>query len=181
LSAGTDRARYLPREDTYLLRDALAPFGGGSCLEIGFGTGVVLESVSGRFALAVGTDIVALEDARMARSRGMDLVLADKATPFRDGVFDIVFFNPPYLRSAKIEDAATDGGPLGVDVPISFLVEGLRVSKEEGTIVALVSSEGDVESFLLHCENLGLEVESIAKKGVFFETLSVLTIRRRQS
>jgi len=178
LAPPAGRPRYLPAEDTYLLRGALEPFSGESCLEIGFGSGVVLASVSGRFRLAVGTDVVALEEARLASGPLVELVLADRATCFRDGAFDLVFFNPPYLPSWPIEDKAVDGGPTGVEVPVSFLEEGLRVLREAGTIVALLSTEGDPESFLSHCENLGLAVEKVTEKRLFYETLSVLTIRR---
>jgi release factor glutamine methyltransferase len=170
--------RYLPAEDTYLLRDALERFKGDSCLEMGFGSGAVLESVSGRFGLAAGTDVLPLEDAKLALRAPLQLVLADRATCFRDGVFDLVFFNPPYLPSETIEDEAVDGGPTGVEVPVAFLGEALRVLREDGTIVALLSNEGDLESFLSHCGNLGLEVDSITEKRLFYETLSVFTIKR---
>jgi len=178
LATRSGRARYLPAEDTYLLRDALKPFSGDSCLEIGFGSGVVLASVSGRFRMAVGTDLVGLEDARLALSPRADLVLADRAKCFRDGVFDVVFFNPPYLPSGPIEDEAVDGGPTGTEMPISFLEEGLRVLREEGTVVALLSTEGDTQSFLSHCSNLVFGVESATEKRLFYETLSVFTIRK---
>ena len=172
------RARYLPAEDTYLLRDSLEQFSGESCLEIGFGSGAVLEGAAKRFKLAVGTDVMGREEARLALGSGGDLVLADGAKCFRDGAFDLVFFNPPYLPSAKIEDVVVDGGPTGTEVAVSFLEEAMRVLRDEGTVVALLSDEGDVGAFLSHCHNLGLAVESIAEKRVFYETLSVFTIRK---
>ncbi len=79
------RPRYLPSDDTRLLKQALASRRGGSCLEIGFGSGAVLASVSVRFRIAVGTDVMGLADARLARSPSVDLVLADRARCFRDG------------------------------------------------------------------------------------------------
>ena len=178
MAPNRERARYLPAQDTYTLRDALVPFSGDSCLEIGFGSGAVLASVSSRFGLAVGTDIIGLREARLALGPRVELVIADRATCFRGGVFDLVFFNPPYLPSGPIEDETVDGGPTGVEVPLSFLEEGLRVLKEDGTMVALLSSEGDPESFLSRCSILGLAVELVAEKRLFYETLSVLTIRR---
>jgi release factor glutamine methyltransferase len=176
--ASAGRSRYLPAEDTRLLREALQPFKGESCLEIGFGSGAVLATVSSRFALAVGTDVSSLDEAKLAAGKDYQLILADRATCFRGGVFDLVFFNPPYLPSGQIVDEAVDGGPTGVEVPITFLEEALRVLKAGGTIVALLSSEGDMASFLDHCSNLGLSVESVIEKRVFYETLSVFTIRR---
>ncbi len=161
-----------------MLREALKPFSGDSCLEIGFGSGAVIASVAERFGLAVGTDIISLEDARLALGPRAELVLADRATCFRDGAFDLVFFNPPYLPSGPVEDEAVDGGPTGIEVPIAFLEEGLRVLRRDGTILALLSNEGDLKSFLSHCSILGLEVESVSEKRLFYETLSVLTMRR---
>lgn len=170
--------RYLPAEDTYLLRDALEHAGGGCCLEMGFGSGAVLSSVSARFGLAVGTDLLSLGDAKLAMRPPLQLVLADRAMCFRDGAFDLVFFNPPYIPSSQTEDRAVDGGPTGVEVPSLFLDEGLRVLKEDGMIVALLSDEGDVGGFLSRCRELGLEVERIAEKKLFFESLFVFRMRR---
>jgi release factor glutamine methyltransferase len=172
------RPRYLPAEDTDLLREALASRGGDSCLEIGFGSGALLAGVAGRFALAVGTDIIGVEDAKASRAESVDLVLADRAMCFRDGVFDLVFFNPPYLPSERIEDAAVDGGRRGTQVPVSFLQEALRASKQAGMVMVLLSDAGDVGSFLEHCRSLSLYVEPIAEKRLFYEKLVVFNIRR---
>jgi HemK-related putative methylase len=173
-------ARYLPAEDTYLLRDALRSRSGRACLELGFGTGAVISSLSEKFQLAVGTDIVGLGAARLARSDRVDLVLSDRANCFRDGCFDLVFFNPPYLPSALEEDSAVDGGTAGIEVPISFLEEGLRVLGDEGTIMALLSDSGDVQSFVRHCVGLDLLVEQVAQAKLFYESLVVLKITRNK-
>jgi release factor glutamine methyltransferase len=170
--------RYLPAEDTHLLREALATCGGDSCLEIGFGSGALLAGVAGRFRLAVGTDILVLEDAKQSRTESADLVLADTAKCFRDGVFDLVFFNPPYLPSDRIEDASVDGGSGGTQVPISFLREALRVMKEYGTVMVLLSEAGDVGSFLEYCRSQSLYVEPVGERSLFYEKLVVFKIRR---
>ncbi len=172
------RPRYLPAEDTDLLRRALATDRGDTCLEIGFGSGALIGGVAESFRLAVGTDILEVEDAKMSRGGAVDLVLADTAKCFRDEVFDLVFFNPPYLPSEGIEDAAVDGGIRGTQIPISFLREALRVSKEKGTVMVLLSDAGDVGSFLEHCKGLGLYVEPVAEKSLFYEKLVVFKIRR---
>jgi len=172
------RPRYLPAEDTHLLREALAACGGDSCLEIGFGSAALVAGVAGRFRLAVGTDILDLGDAKQSRTASVDLVLADTAKCFRDGVFDLVFFNPPYLPSDRIEDAAVDGGRGGTQVPISFLREALRAVKENGTVMVLLSDAGDVGSFLEYCKSLSLYVEPLNERNLFYEKLVVFKIRR---
>ncbi len=171
-------SRYLPAEDTYLLKEALGPASGDSCLEIGFGSGAALADVAERFRLAVGADVIGIEDARLARGPRMDLVLTDRARCFRDGVFDLVFFNPPYLPSGRIEDRTVDGGRSGVEVPLSFLEEALRVLKGGGSAMVLLSDEGDVDAFVARCKGMGLSVEQAAEKRLFFERLVVFRIRR---
>jgi release factor glutamine methyltransferase len=171
---------YLPAEDTLLLRKALEGFKGDACLEIGFGSGVVLRDMAARFRLAAGTDITGLEESESARSPGIDLVLANKATCFRDQVFDLVFFNPPYLPSQGIEDKAVDGGRGGIEVANSFLEDGLRAMKTDGAVVALMSDKGDLRSFVDRCEKSGAEIEEIAQEKLFYERLVVFKIRRRR-
>ena len=58
------------------------------------------------------------------------LILADAASCFMDGCFDLVAFNPPYVPSGKIEDVAVDGGAEGTEVALRFLEEALRVVEE---------------------------------------------------
>jgi release factor glutamine methyltransferase len=178
LGPRVEPSRYLPAEDTRLLGEALEPWRGDSCLEIGFGSGAVLAGVSGRFRLAVGTDVIGVEEARLARSPLMDLVLTDRAGCFRDGVFDLVFFNPPYLPSGRVEDDAVDGGRGGMEVPFRFLGEALRVLKRSGSVIVLLSDKGDLDSFVSRCGGAGLSVERVVEKRVFFERLVVFRLHR---
>jgi len=175
---GTPEGRYLPAEDTYLLRDAARGLSGGACLEIGFGSGAVISSLSDRFGLAVGTDVLRLDQARLAKSAGVDLVLADRASCFKDRSFDLVLFNPPYLPSEAVEDAAVDGGRSGTEVPRAFLEDGARVMKPRGKLLALVSDSGDVDAFLARGRELGLSAGRVAETRVFFENLLVFKMER---
>lgn len=177
---GRPGSRYLPAEDTHLLRDALARYSGEACLEIGFGSGTLVSTLSRRFGLAVGTDVQQLGEAKIARSPGVDLLLADRAGCFREGSFDLVFFNPPYLPSQGIVDRTTDGGRGGIEVPLSFLEEALRVLRRGGEIVVLLSREGDVEGFLERCARMGLEADVVAERRLFFENLAVFRLKRRE-
>jgi release factor glutamine methyltransferase len=181
MGASGARSRYLPAEDTRELSKALESFSGGACLEIGFGSGAVLKGVSKRFGLVVGTDVIGLEDSKRARSPGIDLVLADAATCFRDEVFDLVFFNPPYLPSEGIVDAAVDGGRGGIEVATSFFEGALGAVKKDGVVVALMSDAGDLRSFVDRCEEAGAEVEEIARKKLFYESLIIFRMKRLSS
>src|SRR5271154_1181607 len=110
---------YLPSEDTATLARTLRSYRGGRCLEIGFGSGAILQSLIPRFETVIGTDILSIAQAVAAKGEA-EVVLADRATCFREGVFDLVVFNPPYLPSETIEDRTVDGGKGGLEVPLAF-------------------------------------------------------------
>ena len=100
--------------------------------------------------MAVGTDVLSLAQAVAAKGDA-EVVLADRATCFREAVFDLVAFNPPYLPSEGIEDRTVDGGKGGLEVPLAFLEEGLRVMKPDGRAVLLLSDEADLTEFKRVC------------------------------
>ena len=169
---------YVPSDDTALLIRVLSVTGGGRFLEIGFGSGAVLQTLQPRFSAVIGTDIASLGQARVAKGSA-EVLLADRASCFKDGTFDVVAFNPPYLPSGPIQDATVDGGRGGVEVPILFLDDALRVLKAEGRILVVLSDHGDVEEFVSHCLALGLSVREAARARLFYESLVVYEIRRK--
>jgi release factor glutamine methyltransferase len=173
-------AVYAPAEDTAALSRVLRSYHGGKCLEIGFGSGAVLQTLVPNFDLVVGTDLTSVSEASVARGEA-EVVLADRATCFMDATFDLVASNPPYLPSDGIGDRTVDGGKGGLEVPMRFLEEALRVIKPDGRIVMLLSDEADLEAFKRTCSERGLTVEEKQKTGVFFEELVVYEIRRGQT
>jgi release factor glutamine methyltransferase len=173
------QSRYLPAEDTELLIRALRGSRGGSCLEIGFGSGAVVSSVAKRFDLAAATDLIDIEQGAMAKADGVDLVISDRARCFRDASFDLVFSNPPYLPSESVDDRAVDGGLGGVEVPARFVQEAKRVLKRDGEIFILLSDRGDLSGFKSQCESIGLSAETIATRKLFYEELVVFRLEKR--
>lgn len=168
---------YLPSEDTATLARVLRSYRGERCLEIGFGSGAVLQSLVPRFGLVVGTDILSVSQAIEANG-GAETVLADRATCFRPETFDLVAFNPPYLPSEGVEDRTVDGGRGGLQVPFMFLEEALRVVKQRGVIVLLLSDEANLDDFRRRCEEMGLRVQEKEREGLFFENLFVFEVSR---
>lgn len=167
---------YSSSEDSALLREAVRGYRGGSCLEVGFGSGANLPQLCEQFERVAATDI--LQSERVKGSSCVELVFADRATCFRDSSFDFVVFNPPYLPSESIDDPAVDGGKGGIEIPMSFLDEAVRVVRKSGRIVFLLSSECDLEEFEEHCRRLGVRTRLIRKKRMFYETLSVYEGRK---
>jgi release factor glutamine methyltransferase len=93
------REPYLASEDSALLRSALGAYSGETCLEIGAGNGGNLLSLSERFDMVVGTDVVR-PDMDDWKEKGPSYVLADGGSCLKDAAFDLVAFNPPYLKTA---------------------------------------------------------------------------------
>jgi methylase of polypeptide subunit release factors len=86
-------------------------------------------------------------------------------------VFDLVAFNPPYIRAAVV-DRAVDGGE-DLEIPRKFLRDALRVAKPTGKVLFLLSDEADIREFEAICSEKGLRVWRVARERGFFEELSV--------
>ncbi len=162
---------YLASEDSALLRGALRGRTGNAALEIGAGNGGNLVELAAGFRLAVGSDIVrpSMRDWRMV---GADFVLTDRGACFRDGVFDLVTFNPPYLPSGSVEDVAVDAGA-GDAVPLGFLGEALRTASGFGRIVMLLRGDSPIKEYELKAAHRGFVVRRIAGLKMFYERLDV--------
>lgn len=161
--------QYLASEDSALLRRALEGRSGERFLEIGAGNGGNLAQVADRFHLAVGTDLVRpiMTDWKGA---GANFVVADGGSCMRDGVFDLVAFNPPYIPG-PIEDRAVDGG-LSLEVPKKFLREALRAAKRGGEVVFVLNDEAELEEFHRIALGRGFRLRPLASKKLFFEELT---------
>ncbi len=162
---------YTASEDSSLLRRALSEYSGRTCLEIGSGNAGALIELSESFAIAVGTDLVrpAMMDWRRA---GVAFVLADGASCLRSSTFDLVAFNPPYIVEAVEADRAVEGGE-GLEIPLMFLREALRVVKPDGKVVFLLNDEAELAKFREVCNGSKFRLERVASRRVFFEELSV--------
>jgi methylase of polypeptide subunit release factors len=165
---------YLSSEDSALMRRALGGRTGERCLEIGAGNGGTLVHLAKRFALALGTDVVkpAMTDWKGA---GANFVLADGASCLRDGTFDLVVFNPPYVK-ADVEDRAVDGGR-SLEVPMRFLDDALRAVKRGGEVVFILNDAADEGEFRAAAARRGFGLRRLVSQRVFFEELTVFSAK----
>ena len=167
---------YLASEDSALLRRSLGGRSGERCLEIGAGNGGNLVHLSARFRFVVGTDLVRPSMADW-KAAGADFVIADGASCVRSRVFDLVAFNPPYLR-AEVEDRAVDGGR-GLEVPKKFLRDALRVAKEGAEVLFVLNDEAELSEFRGISEAAGFDLRPLASERLFFEELTVFSAKMK--
>ena len=159
---------YTFSDDSRLLRSALEGARGGSFLEIGTGNAGVLAGAAPGFVTAVGTDLARpeMDDWRATAN----VMLCDGASCFRDSSFDLVAFNPPYLRGRG--DRAVEGGE-GLEVPLWFLKEALRVVKRDGRVVFVLDQDAEIGEFSDECSRSGFDLRKAASEHLFFEELTV--------
>ncbi len=176
---------YQPREDSELLLEAALKEvrEDDVVLEVGVGSGYVLEGVKGRCRLAVGTDISPCA-VRMAKGNGLEVVRTDLVKGFKR-VFTLILFNPPYLELEEHEksgdwiDVAINGGRHGIEVMVRFLETVRDVLVEGGRILMIISSL-NVPYIFEEIEKRGFKYEIVGSKRLFFEELYVLRITSSQ-
>ena len=189
---------YLPSEDSILLADCLKDYSGNIALDIGFGSGIITQTLCENFKKVIGTDLEseilkkckedvvsnASKDSekKLENERGFELVCADAASAFRDNIFDLVVSNPPYLpedydnEGVKIYDRAIYGGENGIQVTLKIIKSSLATLKREGKLLIIVSSLSDISRLQDLLELLNLNLKKIVEKRLFFETLFVVEI-----
>ena len=187
---GLETEVYQPAEDSHLLATTLADDFGEigdeplRVLEVGTGSGFVADYLAENTgASVVGADLNP-HACRQARDRGVEVVRADLVAPFRDGVFDAVAFNPPYLPrdpAAEREDwmeVALTGGESGREVIEAFLDDVGRVLAPGGSVYLLVSTMSGVDEVVEYAADRGFSAAALRDESFPFETLTVLRLFR---
>ena len=185
---GLGRTVYEPAEDSHLLATTAvewlgADAGGDLVLDLGTGSGYV----GARVASETGARVVASDlnphSCRRARDGGLPAVRADLFDPFRDGAFDAVLFNPPYLPTPPElewddwEELALSGGESGLRVVGPFLRSVRRVLAPAGEALVLASSLTGLGAVDDIAGEAGLDTREIAEESFPFERLVVLSVR----
>lgn len=173
---------YSPREDSYLLAEAVERHAFGKVLDMGTGTGI-----QGIVACKKGCDVTfadasqeALDCARAnAESNSVSgkFVRTDLFSNIA-GRFNTIVFNPPYLHSRPLGqldriDRALDGGIGGREVIDRFLAE-LPGHVEKDHLVLLL--ESSLNSYGKDIKKLDATV--VCTKSMFFEELAVLMFKQ---
>ena len=171
---------YAPSEDSFLLAECVRLYRGKRALEIGVGSGIILEALEDHFESVAGTDID-LEALRSCRGKSRTLlVCCDAASAFAPkNRFDLITSNPPYLPAdERVVDRTVHGGPSGIEATVNFIMSALPLLGESGRILIVTSSLADSTELgnLEARENLKRKL--IKEKKLFYETLSIIELSR---
>ncbi|MGA2240098.1 MAG: HemK2/MTQ2 family protein methyltransferase [Candidatus Bathyarchaeia archaeon] len=176
---------YEPREDSFLMLEALAESSlhGLRVLDMGTGSGILATYCARRGAdvTASDIDIEAIRALQLTSDRmgiSIKLVTCDLFSEIPER-FDIVVFNPPYLPSSTIGDRTTDGGKHGTEVISRFLDELTQHLVGNGRGMLVVSSLNDPEGLMMR--HPGLSFRTVRERSLFFERLFVLEAKVRQA
>ncbi len=190
---------YQPREDSFLMLDAMygalqkmkaartaAPKtedrGPLTVLDMGTGSGIlaIAAAKSGCSVTAADINPEAIKAAGEAAEKAgvkINLALSDLFENVK-GKFDLIIFNPPYVRTADLEtqDAqsiAWQGGPEGMRVIDRFQSWVYGFLKPGGKVLLLVSSIADKPP-----KFPGFRSRIVKKESLFFERLWVLELTK---
>lgn len=166
---------YVPSDDTFLLADCIQQYRGKWALEIGVGSGMLLQVLEKNFHKVAGSDIriQALQHCK-GRSVAM-LACCDAASAFA-GKFDLVVSNPPYLPDDDVKDLTIHGGTTGIETTVHFIRSALPLLAGNGKMLVVVSSLADATELDDLITEMKIQKKVIKEKRLFYETLSVVEL-----
>jgi release factor glutamine methyltransferase len=173
---------YAPSDDTFLLADCIRQYNGRWALEIGIGSGLLLDILQKNFTYVAGsdTDLQALQHYKQkkASSANLLLVCCDAASAFGIVKFDLIISNPPYLPNdgENILDPTVHGGPTGIEATVHFINSALPLLAGDGKLLIVISSFANSSALdKLVLEN-NMHKKIVKEKRLFYETLSIVEL-----
>ena len=154
---------YESREDSEMLKKYVLKFARDKVLEIGVGSGILMEAALEKTNRVEGVDIDR-DAVEFCREKKLDVRRGDLFNDiFRK--FDVIIFNPPYLPQDELLDKEKNkdifGGKNGWEITERFFNEVGKFLEEKGIALILFSSLTNKK-----------KVDAIIKKNKFsFEEL----------
>lgn len=93
---------------------------------------------------------------------------------------DLIVFNPPYLETEAKKFPDLDGGKMGRELLDRFLTEMPAHLNKGGKCYFLQTDLNGYAATERKIESLGMELEVVARKRLFFEELTVYRCWRRE-
>jgi len=168
---------YEPREDSLLLVEAVNETVKKDikALDMGCGSGVILEALSKKTKNLTGADInpFAIEQCKKKykKARFIQSNLFDNIKE----QYEVITFNPPYLPEEEKEDLETalmnNGGKQGYELLLKFLTQAKTHLAKKGMILTVFSTLTKPDVVFDEAKKQGYTHEIIKSKKLFFEEL----------
>ena len=170
---------YQPAEDSFFLAECVKEYCGNLALEMGAGSGIILNTISQNFNRVVRTDIeyVSIQYYKSNLPKNSALVCCDAASAFAVK-FDFIVSNPPYLsdHDKKNKDHTIDGGPTGIEATLHFIRSAVLVLQKRGKMLTIISSLSDSSKLDKLIKEMNLKKRIVKIRKLFFETLYIIEI-----
>ena len=179
---------YAPSDDTFLLADCISQYSGTWALEIGVGSGLLVDILEKNFTYVVGSDIdlQALQyckQQKISSPSNVLLVCCDAGSAFGIGKFDLIVSNPPYLPNEdgnininNILDPTVHGGPTGIEATIHFIKSALPLLARDGKLLIVISSLANSSALDKMVLENNIYKKIVKEKRLFYETLSIVEL-----
>ena len=149
-------------------------------MEMGCGSGIISMHLAKTGCLVTAADVdpeAVRNSEENSRANGLKVrtLLSDLFSAV-EGEFELIVFNPPYLRGSvrEQEDLCWAGGRSGLEVTIEFLRGAGEHLAPGGRVIVLVSSDADEDELSVALE--GWKSRELASRTIFFEQLKVLEL-----
>jgi len=148
-------------------------------LGTGSGVGAVFAARYARRVVAVDINPAAVRCARInaqlnAVEDRIDVRLGDLFAPVAGERFDVVLFNPPFLRGSPRDDR--DRAWRSTDVPERFAAGLAAHLKPGGVALMVLSTFGDAGAFLDQCAQQGLLITRVKERSYLNERLAIFRL-----
>jgi release factor glutamine methyltransferase len=174
---------YAPSDDTFLLADCIRQYSGSWALEIGVGSGLLLDILEKNFAYVAGSDIdlQALQYCKQQKTSAANILLVccDAGSAFGIGKFDLIVSNPPYLPdddNNNIRDQTVHGGPTGIEATVHFINSALPLLAKDGKMLIVISSFANSSALDKVVVENNMHKKVVKEKRLFYETLSIVEV-----
>src|ERR671911_1294755 len=176
---------YAPSDDTFLLADCIRQYNGRRALEIGVGSGILLDILEKNFTYVAGSDIdlQALQHCKQQNTSSANvlLVCCDAGSAFGIGKFDLIVSNPPYLPNDddddnNILDPTVHGGPTGIEATVHFINSALPLLAGDGKILIVISSFANSSALDKVVLENSMHKKVVKEKRLFYETLYIVEL-----
>jgi len=169
---------YEPAEDSFLLRDHIKDYSFKSALDVGTGSGIIVQELLKHCDTVVGVDLntKAIEFCQ-ENIEGCKFIVSDLFDKV-EWKFDLITFNAPYLpKDEGIEDIALYGGKEGYEVIEKFLLNAKNYLNNKGKILMIFTSHSKPDKIKEIMDREGYKYKLVDKVHVFFEDIFLYELR----